>query len=285
MDAFFVSVSSRNRPELVGKPVVISHGGARGTCASVNYVARGLGVHNGWRLAEAERLCGENLVVLPYDFEAYEKVSKMMYEVFMKYTKHIQVLSCDEALLDLTDASDQNYDSALTIAARIRDEVKIKTQCECSAGIGNSRTLASLALRQAKPNGCVAAPRLLDPASSDYQYMQKMVSVGLQPNALASDLERALGGLNTNLVSRSKLLSWLSTFKISHMKGIGPAIEDKLEEMGVVKIGQLQLCSLVCFRRFCFIQLLANAEFAEFIAANFRRKARDQAVPLSSRHG
>lgn len=244
MDAFFVSVSSRNRADLIGKPVVVSHGGARGTCASVNYVARKLGVHNGWRLAEAERLCGEQLVVLPYDFEAYEQVSKSMYEVFLKYTKLIQVLSCDEALLDLTEAARSDYNAALSIATRIREEVKARTGCDCSAGVGSSRVAASLALRLAKPNGCIAAPPLLDKSSSDFALMSKMVSVGMQPNPLSSDLERALGGLNPDTISKSRVLSWLSQFKIEHMKGIGPAIEDKLEEMKITTVGELQLCPL-----------------------------------------
>lgn len=245
MDAFFVSVSCRNRPDLVGRPVVVSHGGARGTCASVNYEARRRGLRNGWRLSEAERLCGPELAVLPYNFEAYEEVSKAMYEVFLKYSKQIQVLSCDEALLDLTDAADKSYDSALSILARIRTEVFEKTQCDCSAGLGNSRTLASLALRKAKPNGCVAAPKLVDSLSADYQLMQKMAAVGLQPNALASDLERHLGGLSKQSVSRSRLLSWVSQFSLGDLKGVGPAIQDKLEEMNIKTLGELQLCSLV----------------------------------------
>ena len=59
-------------------------------------------------------------MLLPYDFEAYEEVSKAMYQTFLKYTKLVQVLSCDEALLDLTDACDKNYETAMAIVVRIR---------------------------------------------------------------------------------------------------------------------------------------------------------------------
>jgi DNA repair protein REV1 len=54
--------------------VVVSHGGNRGSCASVNYVARKMGVHNGTWLRSAMEKCGSALVVVPYDFDQYEEV-------------------------------------------------------------------------------------------------------------------------------------------------------------------------------------------------------------------
>ena len=62
---------------------------------------------------------------------------------------------------------------------------------------------------------------------------------------LASDLEKFCGGLKPVVVASSPLLSWIAGFNVCDMKGIGPAIADKLEEMGVTRLAQLQLQSLV----------------------------------------
>ena len=50
MDCFFVSVSLKFRPDLVGQPVVVSHGrktGATGEISCASYEARQFGVRAG----------------------------------------------------------------------------------------------------------------------------------------------------------------------------------------------------------------------------------------------
>ena len=160
-DCFFCSVNLISRPELVEKPVCVGHGGGQsGEIASCNYVARKFGVHNGMlyvpytylqgvngSMASALELCPD-LICLPYDFPAYEDASRGFYEILLSLNADaLQAVSVDEALLDITSIYTD------TLAEEIRAQVKQKTKCDVSIGMGENILLAKLALRKAKPAG------------------------------------------------------------------------------------------------------------------------------------
>jgi DNA repair protein REV1 len=71
--------------------------------------------------------------VVPYQFDKYEEVSKEIYRIFLKYTKKIQAVSCDEALLDVTGLGDPE-----DLAKKIREDIHLNTGCPASAGIGRN---------------------------------------------------------------------------------------------------------------------------------------------------
>ncbi|KAK6540742.1 deoxycytidyl transferase [Orbilia ellipsospora] len=160
-DCFFASVSSKTRPDLNGKPIGVGHSsGPSSEIASCNYIARESGVKNGMWMKQASELC-PNLVILPYDFPAYETASKAFYSVLMGIgAGAVQSVSIDEALLDVTNlvvkpgkSTEDEYLSIFEISKSIRDGVRSKTGCEVSVGAGPNVLLAKLALRKAKPGG------------------------------------------------------------------------------------------------------------------------------------
>src|SRR5947209_13524439 len=82
-DCFFATVSARSRPDLIGKPVAVSHsGGPSSEIASCNYAAREYGIKNGMWMKQATALCS-TLTILPYDFPAYEDASKAFYATLL----------------------------------------------------------------------------------------------------------------------------------------------------------------------------------------------------------
>ncbi|KAK6501977.1 deoxycytidyl transferase [Arthrobotrys musiformis] len=160
-DCFFASVSAKYRPDLAGKPISVGHSsGPSSEIASCNYVARESGVKNGMWMKQASELCPD-LVVLPYDFPAYETASKAFYTVLMEVGAGVvQSVSIDEALLDITNLTaspgatiEEEYTNIFEISKSIRDGVRARTGCEVSVGAGSSVLLAKLALRKAKPAG------------------------------------------------------------------------------------------------------------------------------------
>jgi len=81
MDAFYASVEERERPELIGKPLIV--GGTpqgRGVVAAANYAVRKFGVHSAMPTSTALRLCPQ-AIVLPPRLEYYAAVSEQIREI------------------------------------------------------------------------------------------------------------------------------------------------------------------------------------------------------------
>jgi len=98
-------------------------------------------------MGKALELC-KDMICLPYDFPAYEKASRDFYNILLSFNADVtQAVSVDEALLDVSSIYTE------TLAETIRDQVKEKTQCDVSIGLGENILLARLALRRAKPAG------------------------------------------------------------------------------------------------------------------------------------
>lgn len=70
--------------------------------ASCSYEARQFGCRNGMMLGIAKSLC-PSLICVPYQFNEYRNVSQKFYEVLAQHTSLIEAVSCDEALIDISN--------------------------------------------------------------------------------------------------------------------------------------------------------------------------------------
>jgi DNA polymerase IV len=162
MDAFYASVEQRDRPELCGRPVAV--GGApesRGVVAAASYEARVFGVRSAIPMSRAVRLCPSLVIVRP-DFAKYRAVSQQIFDLFRSVTPLVEPLSLDEAYLDVTSNA-WGETLGITVARRLKAEIKTATGLTASAGVAPNKFLAKIASGWQKPDGLtVIAPERVE---------------------------------------------------------------------------------------------------------------------------
>jgi DNA polymerase kappa len=131
MDAFFASVEELDKPELKNIPMAV---GDLGMLSTANYVARKYGVRSAMPGYIAKRLCPE-LVLVPVNFDKYQKSSNAVQEIFKQYDPLFRAASLDEACLDLTDYAKTHPDQSIEdIVCELREKIFLHTGLTASAG-------------------------------------------------------------------------------------------------------------------------------------------------------
>ena len=102
MDAFFVSVEELFDPSLKGKAVVVGgQRNERGVVSAASYAARKFGVHSAMPLRTAAKLCPQAIFVDGHP-ERYRDYSAKVYEVLNRFSPKLEMVSIDEAYVDMT---------------------------------------------------------------------------------------------------------------------------------------------------------------------------------------
>jgi len=154
MDAFFVSVELLERPELRGKPVVV--GGRpdqRGVVSAASYEARKFGIHSAMPLRTAAKLC-PHAVFLDGHHAKYSEWSDRVASILAKFSPIVEMVSVDEAYLDLT-GTERLHGPPFAAADKLLRTITRTTNLPCSAGLATTRLVAKVASDQAKPRGLV----------------------------------------------------------------------------------------------------------------------------------
>ena len=204
MNAFYVSVELRRRPELRGLPVVVGGTGGRGVVSAASYEARQFGVHSALSSAVARRLCPDAVFIHP-DMEHYLEVSRQLREIFESFTPLVEQISVDEAFLDVTGAGALIGD-AQEVARQLRDKVMTDTQLPCTVGIAPNKFIAKMASEFAKPR---AKPNGIEPGYGVYE------------------------------VVPGQEIAFLHPLPVNSLWGVGPKTLERLKTLGIHTIGDV----------------------------------------------
>lgn len=157
-DCFFAAIEMRDNPKLRNIPVAV--GGTtsqRGVISTCNYAARRFGVHSAMPTWRARSLC-PHLQVVPHNMRKYQEASAAMREIFTTFTDQVEMVSIDEAYLDVS-ASEHCSGSATLLAREIRGRIARELGITVSAGVAPNKFLAKVASEWRKPDGLyVIAP-------------------------------------------------------------------------------------------------------------------------------
>lgn len=163
-DAFFAAIEKRDNPALKDKPVLVG-GGQRGVVSTCCYIARLYGVRSAMPMFKALKACPDAVVVHP-NFEKYSAAAAIIRAKMYALTPLVEVVSVDEAYLDLSGTQKVNKASPAQALARLALEVEKDVGITLSIGLSVNKFLAKTASELDKPRGFAAinaeqAPALL----------------------------------------------------------------------------------------------------------------------------
>ncbi|NLY29951.1 MAG: DNA polymerase IV [Firmicutes bacterium] len=158
MDSFFAAVEQRDNPELRGKPVIVggTRDSKRGVVSTCSYEARKYGVHSAMPIAQAVKLCPHGIFI-PGNHKKYAAVSKQIRAVFYEFSPAVEIVSIDEAFLDMTGC-EHLYETLEDLGRAVKERIRETVSLTASVGIGPNKFIAKLASDHRKPDGLVVIP-------------------------------------------------------------------------------------------------------------------------------
>lgn len=159
MNGFFASVELLDYPQLKDKPMAVCGNpeNRHGIILAKNELAKACGVVTAETLWQARKKCPD-LQVVPPHHKKYKHYSKLINEIYLRYTDMVEPFSVDESWLDVT-ASRQLFGSGRQIADEIRETVKKELGLTLSAGVSFNKIFAKMGSDYKKPDATTEITR------------------------------------------------------------------------------------------------------------------------------
>ena len=159
MNGFYASVELIDHPELRDKPMAVcgSPENRHGIILAKNEIAKSFGVVTAETLWQARKKC-PGLQVIPPHHDKYKHYSKMINDIYLRYTDMVEPFSIDESWLDVT-GSIKLFGSGRHIADDIRQTVKHELGLTLSAGVSFNKIFAKMGSEYKKPDATTVITR------------------------------------------------------------------------------------------------------------------------------
>ncbi len=152
LNNFFASVEIARDPSLSGKPLIVCGDPKErhGIVLAKNEEAKKFGIKTAETVYSALKKC-PNLQMVGSHFSDYKRYSRLVREIYERYTEKIEECSIDECALDMTE-SVALFGDGKTIAEKIRADVKRELHLTVSIGVSFNKAFAKLGSELKKPD-------------------------------------------------------------------------------------------------------------------------------------
>lgn len=159
MNGFFASVELLSHPELKNVPMAVCGNpeNRHGIILAKNELAKKAGVVTAQTLWQARKKC-PNLQVVPPHHDKYKHYSRLINEIYGRFTDMVEPFSIDESWLDVT-ASRRLFGDGRYIADIIRKTVREELGLTLSAGVSFNKIFAKMGSEYKKPDATTVISR------------------------------------------------------------------------------------------------------------------------------
>lgn len=159
MNSFFASVELLDYPELRDKPMAVCGNpeNRHGIILAKNEIAKSYGIVTAETLWQAKKKCPD-LQTVPPHHDKYKHYSKLINDIYLRYTDMVEPFSVDESWLDVT-ASRNLFGSGKDIANTLRETVKKELGLTLSAGVSFNKIFAKMGSDYKKPDATTVITR------------------------------------------------------------------------------------------------------------------------------
>lgn len=153
LNSFYASVELLSRPELRTLPVAVCGDpeSRKGIILAKNEPAKAFGVKTAETIWQARRKCPD-LILLPPHHKQYQAFSRVVNELYGRYTDLVEPFGIDESWLDITGSMHLFGGSGEAVADAIRAQIKKELGLTLSVGVSFNKVFAKLGSDYKKPD-------------------------------------------------------------------------------------------------------------------------------------
>ena len=153
LNSFFASVECLKNPELKKVPMAVAGDPKErhGIILAKNEIAKKYGIYTPETVYSALKKCPK-LVLVKGNYADYRKYSRLVNNIYLKYTDRVEPFGIDESFLDVTSSLKFFNMSSFELANKIREEVKNEIGLTISVGVSFNKSLAKLGSDLKKPD-------------------------------------------------------------------------------------------------------------------------------------
>ena len=160
LNSFFASVELLTLPELRNKPVAVCGNAENrhGIILAKNDIAKRFGVATAEPNWQAQKKCPD-LVLVPPHHDKYYEYSKLVNEIYERFTDLVEPFGIDESWLDITGSLHLFGNDGLIVADKIRETIKTELGLTVSVGVSFNKVFSKLGSDYKKPDATTVIGR------------------------------------------------------------------------------------------------------------------------------